>query len=53
LRIDSGRWPVSPDELNARAIEIDPSDPPTFVEHVPAPLMRPGDNRTGACPGHR
>lgn len=52
-RLDTGRWSVSPDELNARAREIDPSVPPAFVEHTPAPLMRPCDNRTGGCPGYR
>jgi len=51
-RLDTGRWSVSPDELNARALRIDPSVPPAFVEHPPAPLMRPCDNRPNGCPGY-
>lgn len=49
-RIETGRWSVSPDKLNALAIAAGEAAP-TFIEHSAAPLMRPCANRANACPG--
>jgi hypothetical protein len=54
-RLDTGRWSISPEMLNAAAVAAgaaaQPPATPTFIAHSPAPLMRPCADQPGACPG--
>lgn len=50
-RIETGRWSVTPAELNDRARAAGTAAP-TFVEHEPAPLLRQCVDRPGRCPGY-
>jgi alpha-beta hydrolase superfamily lysophospholipase len=50
-RLETGRWATSADALNSRARTLGAAMP-TFVEHSPAPLMRPCANRPGRCEGY-
>lgn len=49
-RLDTGRWRVTPQQMNARGAGIGDAAP-RFMRHRPAPLLRACGAAPGSCPG--